>query len=452
MVFRAAMARHWDPDADLTFLLIKPGQVVANGALAAILRHIEVGARAVLLPIPRAELPAVRSRLEEGARGVSSRVLARAIVDGAIEETLLLPIDGRMVRAVNDHITVKRGTGRLVFRTARWHPAALRPKHPAQPARQSLIDMEIVPEFATDDSEVHRIVDSDEALIVDLRTPSARSSAELVTVGELAKRIALWATSWHRRNLEVSYHLNAAEDHAAPADEPIPELALPNSSPAVPAKRHPAWLATRALTVIPAQLGESARYQSDLDGYYRVARLAIEAAVAEEVTYAGHASHVFAPLLAHSFTRAYLSTIDHLLADPGLMRDPERTTLHVLHLDLALFESLCLTSRADRFFIEPPAGGQPIVLIVESPDSHGGLAGLDVARAREWDSRIARFADALGMQARLESTLVEFFEGHPGFVVCIMPKPVALLALPAPQSGAAERAAVVTRQARASRS
>lgn len=432
-VFRQAMARHWDPDADLAFLLIRPGHVLADGTLSALVRPVEEGARAVLLPTPRAELGVIRLQLEDGARGASARNLARAVIDGAIEEALPLPIDGRMVRAVSDHVAIKQ-PGRLAFHSARWHPALLRPARPPQPRRQSLIDMEIVPELAADADEVRRIASSDEALIVDVRTPAPVNGAELVTVGELAKRIGLWATDWHRRNMEATYDLIASDDGtAATARLPV-ELTLAKSAPAVPARRHPAWLAARGMTVISRQTGESVRYTSDLDGYYRVARLAIENTAAEEVIYAGHASHVFAPLLARCFPYAYLAKIDHLLADPGVMRDPQRSTLYVLHLDLALFQSLCLSGRADRFFREPAASGQPILLIVESPDGHGGLIGLDVALTREWDARIGRLADALGMQARLQSTLIEFFEGHPGFVVQISAKRAPVLSLSAPQS------------------
>jgi hypothetical protein len=428
-IFRAAMAEHWDPEADLAFLLIKPGHVLADGTLAAIVRKVEEGARAVLLPTPRIELPAALARLEETPRGASARMLARAVLDGATEEALLLPIAGRMLPAVSDHIAVKRGPDRLAFRAARWHPAALRPRHPVQPARQSLLDTEIVPEFADDDSDVHRVASSDEALIVDARTASVRSGAEPVTVGELAQRIAMWATAWHRRNLDSIYDLIAADDQTPSTDDPVPRLALPNASPAVPARRHPVWLAARALTEISPQSGEAARYQSDLDGYYRVARLAIEAAVAQEVIYAGHATHVFAPLLARCFKRAYLAAADRLLADPDLMRDPERTTLHILQLDLTLFQSLCLTGKADRFLLELPANAQPVILIVESPDSQGGLQEMDFALAREWETRLTNFADALGVQVTLQSTLVDFFDGHPGFVVRIMPNSAPTLAL-----------------------
>jgi hypothetical protein len=421
-VLRQTMARHWDPNADLTFVLLRPGHVVADGTLPALMRPAKEGARAVLLPTPRAELSAVRLRLEDGAGGAAPRALARAVLDSAIEEALPLPLDGRMVRAVSDHIAIKE-TGRLSFRSARWHPAALRPAKPPQPGPQSLFGMDIVPEFAAHAGEIHRIANSDEALIVDVRTLPPRDAAELVAVGELAKRIGVWATDWHRRNLEVAYDVIAGDGGAASPARLLGDLPLPNGAPPVPARRHPAWLAAHGMSLISPQTGETARYTSDLDGYYRVARLAIEQAAAEEAIYAGHASHVFAPLLARCFDRAYLAKLDHLLVNPEAMRDLRRSTLYVLHLDLALFQSLCLTGRADRFFREPAASGQPIILIVESPDSHGGLIGLDVALAREWDARIARLADALGMQARLRSTLIEFFEGHPGFVVQITTKP-----------------------------
>ena len=435
--FLEVMACHWDPEADLPFVLLRPGHVLGDGALPALVRPAQEGARVVVLPTPRADLTAVRARIEDGVRGAAPRALARTVLDSGIEEALPLPLDGRMVRAVSDHVAIKE-TDRLSFRSARWHPAAVRPARPPEPGRQSLIGMEIVPEFAADNGEIHRIADSDEALIVDarsplLRTPLPGDAPELVTVGELAKRIGSWATDWHRRNLAATYDVIAGDGGAPSVARLAGDLPPPNAAPPVPAKRHPAWLAARGMTLISPQTGETARYTSDLDGYYRVARLAIEQSEAQETIYAGHAAHVFAPLLARRFARAYLAKIDHLLAEPDAMRDRQRTTLYVLHLDLALFQSRCLTGRADRFFREPAASGQPIVLVVESPDNQGGLVGLDVALARDWDGRIARLADALGMQARLQSTLIEFFEGHPGFVLQIAPKPVPASGLSLPR-------------------
>lgn len=171
------------------------------------------------------------------------------------------------------------------------------------------------------------------------------------------------------------------------------------------------------LQELPSTSRDERRYQAFIDTYYRASRLAIEATGADAVVYAGFAAHEFRPVLARNFPRAYTGTLDRVIANPTSRIGA--TTLFVLHLDVAQFTERCLSSPDDRFFLERIQSGQPTVLIVESPDTSGGLGSLDLYRTRKWCEKIMQEARRQHMEAALHNTVIDFFYGHPGFLLSL---------------------------------
>ena len=176
-----------------------------------------------------------------------------------------------------------------------------------------------------------------------------------------------------------------------------------------------------SLTEIPTLLREERRYTAFIDEYYRASRLVIEAVTADAVIYSGHAAHEFAALLARCFARAYVGPLDRVLANPTDAADAKLTTLYVLHTDLDLFKSRCLGGTANHFFAERIRLKQPTALLVEAPDRAGGLERLDLDHARLWCEDVMQAARVQDMQAALKPTLIDFFFGHPGFILYFAP-------------------------------
>ena len=172
---------------------------------------------------------------------------------------------------------------------------------------------------------------------------------------------------------------------------------------------------------LPSDLGSSKRYQSDLDDYYLAARLAIESSRAEEVIYAGFASHVFANVLSRHFKRACLADFADVVACSKLVGDAARVTLWVLHIDLPTFTSTFLHGGKDDWMLSSIDETTSMIIIVEAPDSQGGLGGFDHA---DWRSRfevLQRRAKSNAIECRAKQTTFGFFHGHPGFIVELQP-------------------------------
>jgi hypothetical protein len=175
------------------------------------------------------------------------------------------------------------------------------------------------------------------------------------------------------------------------------------------------------LTEIPGMLRRERRYMANIDEYYRASRLVIETMTADAAIYGGHAAHEFVTFLVQHFPRAYVGPLDRLMASPTPGLDSAPTALYILHMDLALFTGRCLEGAADYFFNERIHAAQPTIMLVESPEQGGGLDHLDLGRARTWCATIVEAAQAAGMIATLHSTLVDFFFGHPGFLLAVKP-------------------------------
>ena len=97
----------------------------------------------------------------------------------------------------------------------------------------------------------------------------------------------------------------------------------------------------------------------------------------------------------------------------------EIVVLNILHMDLPAFTAICLSGAADTFLHERIKARQPTVLLVESPDSAGGLETLDLTLTRQWCAKVTQNAQSHGLDAMLHNTLVDFFFGHPGFILSI---------------------------------
>ena len=176
-----------------------------------------------------------------------------------------------------------------------------------------------------------------------------------------------------------------------------------------------------SLVEIPPSLRNERRYMAFIDEYFRRSRLAIEAVTADAVVYSGHAAHEFAALLARRFAQAFTAPLDRVLANPVERTGVAAVALYILHTDLAIFIARCLSGGGNRFFLERIRLGQPTILLVEQPDQAGGLESLDLERARLWCQEILRAARSADMIATLETTVIDFFFGHPGFVLSFRP-------------------------------
>jgi hypothetical protein len=176
-----------------------------------------------------------------------------------------------------------------------------------------------------------------------------------------------------------------------------------------------------SLIEIPVILREERRYMAFVDQYYLAARVTIETITADAVIYSGHAAHEFAPLLVRHFPRAYIGPLDRVMASPTVGVEAGCATLCMLHTDLTLFVARCLTGAGNHFFSERIRSRQPTILLVESPDDAGGLERLDLDRTRLWCKDIMEAAFAQDMKAALRTTLIDFFFGHPGFVLSFTP-------------------------------
>ena len=175
----------------------------------------------------------------------------------------------------------------------------------------------------------------------------------------------------------------------------------------------------RGLSEVPSSLRDERRYRAYIDEYYRAARLAIEAIAADIVIYAGHAAHEFDALLARLFQRAYTGSLNRVVANPTNGVADDIVVLNILHMELPAFTAICLSGAADTFLHERIKARQPTVLLVESPDSAGGLETLDLTLTRQWCAKVTQNAQSHGLDAMLHNTLVDFFFGHPGFILSI---------------------------------
>jgi hypothetical protein len=407
------------------FILMKPGTILADGGLAFVVDALRKGARAVMAPVIFCSIPKMIELAADGAKKLTPRNIVRVCQeDPGLFTSSFCGTEKPWGWAPSDRLAAALGDGNQILMTARWHPLALRPATKIVPLRQSLLDSEIVPEFVADEAEVSWAKTSDEVLLVDVRSEawlSRRFEVENLSDFEVVARIREWATPWQLRALSRRYRLLSRDPGATELErDPFAHLPATPSHDVAP-ERHPNWLAARGLRPLSPTLGADKRYQSALDHYYRAARLAIEASEADEVIYMGHAPHVFATLLSRLFSRAYVADLAALLAGRRLTRDPSKATLCVIHTDLHTFVASFLFDKRNAALLALAREGLSVLLIVESPDSHGGLATLDRAKWRYWYEVLVREAKTVGASCRIGATTIDFFHGHPGFTVGLAP-------------------------------
>jgi hypothetical protein len=175
------------------------------------------------------------------------------------------------------------------------------------------------------------------------------------------------------------------------------------------------------LSEIPSSLREERRYRAYIDQHYRASRLVIEAITADAAIYGGHAAHEFEHLLVQQFPHAYLGSLNRILTNPSNGVDEGLAILNILHMDVTGFAGRCLSGAGDSFFSERIQREQPTILVVEAPDNAGGLGSLDLGTAKQWCTKIMQSARERRMEVLLENTVIDFFFGHPGFVLGFKP-------------------------------
>jgi hypothetical protein len=175
------------------------------------------------------------------------------------------------------------------------------------------------------------------------------------------------------------------------------------------------------LAEVPSTLREERRYRAYIDQYYRASRLAIEAMTADAAIYAGHAAHEFEHLLVQLFPRAYLGSLSRLVTNPLNGVSDEFEILNILHIDVAGFTGRFLSGAGDAFFQDRIQAEQPTLLVVEALDNAGGLRSLDLDLTKQWCTKIMQAARERPMEVVLENTIIDFFFGHPGFVLSFKP-------------------------------
>ncbi len=428
---RRLIAAEQSRDVSTTYLLVKAAMVLADGALLFAKQAAEDGARAVLTPLifgnktsfialPRTTM-AARDLVESCFQ---DPVFYTSAFSGSEKPFGFAPID-RLLKASHD--------GSKVLISARWHPLLINPSAPIDAEKGGFIDGEIVPEFVADHDDVRWAATSDEALIVELRSEAWLNRSvdgENLTAQEAISRMRSWTTPWQSRALARRYRLVSQEVSRTNLDhDPFAALIIPEPGEST-ADKGSIWLQACGFRFLPPALGREKRYQNYLDDYYRVSRLAIEASMAENVIYLGHASHVFAPLLARVFKLAFLGDPNRFLFGSPLTVEHADTFLIVVHIDVPSF--LLLSRNERNSLISLTARGMRVLLIVEAPDEQGGLGNLDLAALQRWYGILIEQGNKLGIACQIRSTIIDFFHGHPGFVVEIFaPMPVSAAALPA---------------------
>lgn len=419
--FRSVMASLQNAGTARSYLLVKAGHVFADGALARVAGLLAEGALAVMAPVPMVDvgtlLHQVPGDVLTNASGLQPRAMARAaIADGVSAASSLHERAGMLGFAPRRGQETEETSNRTLW-VARLHPIGLRPEHSIDPARESLLDAEIVPEIGLAERRVHRASSSDEILILEARSPRALLGDVTAPQPDLiVEQIAAWATPWHLSNLAVPYELVVDAMHS----EPEPTIPQVPPGPGVPALHHPAWLAARKLRRVPYAVGEDRRYMSALDGHYRAARLAIEATTAQSALYAGPAETIFAPLLRRRFRHAMIGDTLQVLRAAQLRSEVRSDRLYVLHIEW--HDSPPLFCALEDAMGALSTAGCPILLLVEAYDAAGGLPAASLEDLRDWYDSICAVADGAGAVASLGATTFAFFEGHPGFLISIVPR------------------------------
>jgi hypothetical protein len=90
-------------------------------------------------------------------------------------------------------------------------------------------------------------------------------------------------------------------------------------------------------------------------------------------------------------------------------------------MDVTEFAGRCLSGAGDAFFQDRIHAEQPTILVVEALDHDGGLRTLDLDLTKQWCTKIMQAARARPLEVVLENTIIDFFFGHPGFVLGFKP-------------------------------
>ena len=124
------------------------------------------------------------------------------------------------------------------------------------------------------------------------------------------------------------------------------------------------------LSELSATLRNERRYRAFVDEYYRASKLLIEGTSAQAVIYAGHGAHEFASLLVRQFPRAYIGSVNRVMANPLNGVGDGIAILNIVHMDIEGFTARCLSGEANPFFQDRIQARQPTILIVAGTGPH----------------------------------------------------------------------------------
>ena len=405
---RRCMALNLGVAGATRFILLKPRMILADGTLPRVMQILDGDARVVLTPVHTGSQVALEGQSAGTSR--SAQVLLSALMaDPRVIRSgrLGLPFQNRY-HAI-DRAAVQRGAGWELV-SARWHPLALLPDR-VDPRRESLIDAEIVPEFAAAADHVYWSRGSDDLFLVEARSASDLDrtlSRDRLSFSAWIGELSGWITGWQAENLRHPFTLGADTVHDG-AD--APDSGACESTVALPAVRHPLWLAARGLRRL---LGPSVRYASPIDDIYLASRDLIKSSTASAVIYSGKLEDIFAPLLVSSFDDVFLGEIERTISHPASILLTEESTLHVLYLEATELALLIESGRASRF-VESVVHAKncSAALIVNTEVTREDHLPIQTTFFDAWIGSLIGF----GTQVAVRSTLRNGLHGHPGFLL-----------------------------------